>query len=122
MSYRTERLNSEMRKVLSQIIARLKDPRLTEFIGVTDVSVAKDLKTAKVRVEIFGDGDEQKIRETYETLCRCAGYIRKELAKEFRDLRTIPELTFLPDTSLQYSEHIEKILEEIKRHDDSGAH
>lgn len=118
MSYRAERINSEMRRALSQIISRLKDPRITEMVTVTDVNVAKDLKTAKVRVEIFGDGESEKVKETFDTLCRCAGFIRKELSQVFRDLRTIPELTFIMDNSLRYSEQIDKILEEIKKHDD----
>ncbi len=115
MSYRAERINSEMRRTLSQIIARLKDPRISSMVSVSSVNVAKDLKTAKVSVEIFGDDDHT--RETFDTLCRCAGFIRKELAKEFHDLRTIPELTFLIDNSLQYSAQIDKILEEIKKND-----
>ncbi|MCI8413185.1 MAG: 30S ribosome-binding factor RbfA [Clostridia bacterium] len=122
MSYRIERINSEMRKTLSQIIGRLKDPRMTEMVSVTAVNVAKDLKTAKVDVEIFGDGNEDKVRETFETLCRSGGFIRKELAREFHDLRTIPELTFRMDTSSAYSAHIDKILEEIKQNDGGGNH
>ena len=117
MSYRTERLNSEMRRILMQIIPRLKDPRLMAMINVTSVNVAKDLKTAKVRVEIFGDKDSEEVRGTFDTLCRCAGHIRKELSQELRDLRTIPELTFILDNSLEYSAHIEKILEDIKKND-----
>ena len=117
MSYRIERLNSEMRRVLSQIISRLKDPRISSMISVTSVDVAKDLKTAKVRVEIYGGTQNEHGKETYETLCRSAGFIRKELSKEFHDLRTTPELTFVVDKSLEYSSQIDKILEEIKKND-----
>ncbi|WP_251547107.1 30S ribosome-binding factor RbfA [Pumilibacter intestinalis] len=122
MSYRTERLNSEMRRAISQIISRLKDPRISAMIGVTSVNVAKDLKTAKVRVEIYGDRQSEQVKETFEALCRSAGHIRKELSQEFKDIRTIPELTFIKDNSLQYSAQIDKILEEIKKHDDNRAH
>ena len=117
MSYRTERINSEMRKTLSQIISKLKDPRISSMISVTSVEVAKDLKTAKVRVEIYGGIEDGHGKETYETLCHSAGFIRKELSKEFHDLRTIPELTFILDRSLQYSSQIDKLLEEIKKND-----
>ena len=115
MSYRQERINSEMRKVLSQIISKLKDPRVSAMVSVTSVVVAKDLKTAKVSVEIFGENGDAD--ETFNALCRCAGFIRKELSVEFHDLRTIPELTFVRDNSLQYSSNIERILEEIKKND-----
>ena len=120
MKYREDRLNGEMQRVLSQIIGKLKDPRITEMVSVLNVSVAKDLKTAKVTVSVFGSGDEEKKQTTFAALCRCAGFIRKELSREFHDLRTIPELTFLLDTSQAYSEHIEKIIEEIKKNDSRG--
>ena len=120
MSYRIERLNSEMRKVLSRIISRLKDPRITEMVSVTSVNVAKDLKTAKVYVEIFG-GDDAGKEGTFSALQHCAGYIRKELSREFNELRTIPELTFLMDNSSAYSKQIDKILEEIKKNDAEGS-
>ena len=122
MSYRIQRLNSEMRRVLSQIISRLKDPRVCSMVGISNVDVAKDLKTAKVRVEIYGDRQSEQVKETFEALCRSAGHIRKELSQEFKDIRTIPELTFIKDNSLQYSAQIDKILEEIKKHDDNRAH
>ncbi len=115
MSYRAERINSEMRRTLSQIISKLKDPRISSMVSVSSVNVAKDLKTAKVSVELFGDNEHKQ--ETFETLCRSAGFIRKELSKEFHDLRTIPELTFTMDNSLEYSAQIDKILEEIKKND-----
>lgn len=115
-------MNSEMRRVLSQILARLKDPRIGASVGVSDVNVAKDLKTAKVRVTFYGNQTEEQTQETYTALCHSAGFIRKELAKEFRDIRTIPELTFIVDKSLEYSAHIDKLLEEIKRNDDNGTH
>lgn len=120
MSYRAERINSEMRRALSQIIAKMKDPRVCCGVGITQVDVAKDLKTAKVRVEIYGNGNSEQAQETYTALCRSAGYIRKELSQQFRDLRTIPELTFTVDHSLEYSAQIDRILEEIKHNDTHG--
>lgn len=106
-----------MRRSLSQIIAKMKDPRIASSVGVVSVDVAKDLKTAKVRVELYGDCDSEQAKETFDALCRSAGFLRKELSQEFRDLRTIPELTFTVDRSLQYSAQIDKILEDIKQHD-----
>ena len=117
MQYKPERINSEMLKSIAQIIrTQVKDPRVTEMVTVTGVNVAKDLKTAKVYVSIFGDKD--RVQTTFDALVRCAGFIRHALATEMRDLRTVPELRFLPDTSLEYSQTINTILEGIKQHDD----
>ena len=41
-----------------------------------------------------------------------AGYFRSELAKRM-DLRTVPELKFIYDNSIEYGQKIEKIIEEI---------
>ena len=120
MSYRAERINSEMRRALSQIVARMKDPRVAASVGITSVQVAKDLKTAKVRVEIYGESGSEEAQETFAALCRSAGYLRKEVSQEFRELRTIPELTFTVDHSLEYSAQIDKILEDIKKNDAHG--
>lgn len=106
-----------MRRVLSQIISRLKDPRVCSMVGISNVDVAKDLKTAKVSVEIYAESGSEQATETFEALKHSAGFIRKELSREFKDLRTIPELTFLIDNSLGYSARIDKILEEIKQND-----
>ena len=60
MSYRIERINSEMLKSISNIIAnRVKDPNVEGMVSVLDVNVTKDLKYAKVYVSVFA-GDSQK--------------------------------------------------------------
>lgn len=116
MSYRIERLNSEMQKCISEIIRnKIRDPRIDNMVSVLAVSVAKDLKTAKVTVSVFGDNGAA----TLDALKNCAGFIRKELSEAFRDIRTIPQLTFILDTSLEYSIHINKLLDEIKNGSDS---
>lgn len=116
MNHRIDRLNSDMQRVISDIIEhRLKDPRVTELVSVTSVSIARDLKTAKVYLSIFGDKDRAEI--TFNTIVKCSGYIRSELAKEFRDIRCIPELEFLIDASMEYSRKIEGILKGLHEND-----
>ena len=116
MNFRIDRLNSEMQRSIADIIRnRIKDPRVTELVSVTSVNVAKDLKTAKVYLSIFGQSD--RVELTFLTICKCAGFIRSELAKEFRDLRCVPELRFLKDTSMEYSKKIESILDDINKNE-----
>jgi len=109
MSIRIQRINSEMQKAISQIIQnKVNDSRIEGMVSVLGVSVAKDLKTAKVTVSISTNPDG-----AMEALRSSAGFIRKELSQIFRDLRTTPELTFILDTSLDYSMRINKILDEM---------
>ncbi len=112
MSYRLQRLGREMQKSISEIIKfKIKDPRVSEVVSILDVTVSKDLKTAKVRVSIYGE----KETESFEALNKSAGYIRKELAQDFKDIRSIPQLNFVLDKSVEYSKHITKILDEINK-------
>ena len=49
MNFRIDRLNCDMQRAIAEIIEhKIKDPRKTEIVSVTKVSVAKDLKTAKI--------------------------------------------------------------------------
>lgn len=114
MSFRIDRLNSEMRKAIADIIDnKIKNPQKTEMVGVTSVEVAKDLKTAKVYLSIYGNPD--KIESTFAAIVRSAGFVKKELASIFRDLRCVPTLEFRLDKSMEYSAKIETILEDIRR-------
>ena len=63
MSFRTDRLNSEMRKVIADVIDnKIKDPRVTQMVSVTNVEVAKDLKTAKVYLSISATKKSARLR------------------------------------------------------------
>ena len=116
MNYRIERLNGDMQRVLADIIGhRIKDPRKTQLVGVTKVDIAKDLKTAKVYLSVLGDKDSALT--TFNTVVRSTGFIKSELAKEFRDIRQIPDIHFILDNTSEYGERIDKILKEIQRDD-----
>lgn len=114
MNFRMDRLNGEMQKNISDIINnKIKDPRVAgKMISVLSVNCAKDLKTAKVYLSIYGEKSEAK--KAFEAICRCAGFIRKEMSVYFNDIRTIPQLTFFLDDSMEYSAKIDSILEQIK--------
>ena len=115
MNFRMDRINGEMQKNISDIIRnKIKDPRVVgKMISVLSVNCAKDLKTAKVYLSIYGDKAESQ--KAFEGVCHCAGFIRKEMSIYFNDIRTIPQLTFFLDTSMEYSAKIDSILEQIKK-------
>ena len=111
MNFRIDRINSELQKSISEIIRRLKDPRISSMVSVLGVDSARDLESAKVYISCYGGNQE----ETLEALRSCAGYIRRELRSEYRELRSVPQLNFLLDTSMQYGERIDAILEGLKK-------
>ncbi len=114
MSYRIERINSEMLKSISDIISnRIKDPRVDGMVSVLEVDVSKDLKYAKVYVSIYSDNADKTLR----ALNNCAGFIRKELSLDFKDLKSVPQVTFILDTSEEYSRKINDILKDLSVND-----
>ena len=111
---RTSRLSSEYKKAIYEIIStKVKDENITEMVSVTDVDVSADLKHAKVYISVFSV-DELKKKATFGAIVKAAGFIRKELAA-MMTTRTVPELEFIKDESMEYGERIDKLLKEIEK-------
>ncbi len=91
------------------LLTEIKDPRIG-FVTVTDVEVTGDLREAKIYVSIMGD--EEKVKESWEGLQSALGFIRREIGQRVK-LRFTPKISFALDTSLDYSEHIQKLLLQV---------
>ncbi len=112
MKIRIGRMAEELKKEIMEIIQNhLKDPRVDGLVSVTEVQVSNDLSYAKVYVTKYGSAWAQN--EALQGLNDSKGFIRRELSKRFKT-RTVPELSFVADESLQYGAKIEAILQEIK--------
>lgn len=113
---RVEKVQELMKQEISDIILHeLKDPRIG-FVTVTSVSCTEDLREAKIYVSVMGE--EQSVRESLAGLSRALGFVRREIGRRIR-LRFTPEISFALDTSLNYSDHIQRILNAI--HEDMPA-
>ena len=111
MSLRSNRVGEQMKKELGDIIGRkLKDPRIG-FVTVTKVEMSGDLQIAKVYVSVLGSETEKQ--QTLAALEKATGYMRSEIGRRIR-LRYTPELTFVIDQSLEHSEHINKLLNDVQ--------
>ena len=61
MARRIERVSSLMRHEISELLQRqVKDPRLSQFMAVTEVSTSADLRYAKVFVSCMGSEEEKQ--------------------------------------------------------------
>jgi len=110
MAYRIERVNGQIRREISELIQhQLRDPRLDEFVAVTEVDTSSDLKYAKVFVSCFG-GQEQE-QKILGVLNAAAGFLRSELAKSV-NLRRTPELSFHWDNSIEHGDHILRLIDQ----------
>lgn len=114
---RSQRVSDLLREEIADIIAfKLKDPRIG-FVTVTGVDVTDDIKIAVVYISILKD--EEK-KTSLEVLNSAKSYIRSELSKRLR-MKTIPSIEFRLDSSIEYGDRIDQLLDEIRRKGESSA-
>ena len=110
MSERILRVNSEIQKAISDIIANeLKNPMIKGLITVTKVDTTQDLDQSKVYLSIF---EEETREDVFNAIKHSAGFIRRELARRV-DLRKTPFLTFFLDDSYNYGKKIDDAINKI---------
>ncbi|MGA2157860.1 MAG: 30S ribosome-binding factor RbfA [Dehalococcoidia bacterium] len=111
MTRRTERLNHLIQIELSDLLRKhVNDPRLNRLISITEVSVARDLKTAKVSISALGDNLDRK--EVIKGFASASGFLRRELAHRL-NIRITPELTFEFDDSIERGVKLVSLIENI---------
>lgn len=110
-SVRYDRLNEEVKKVLSEIVREMKDPRISTMTTIMLAEVTNDLKQAKVRVSVY-DEDEKVRAGSVEALNHAGGFISRELGKRM-EIRRVPQLKFVLDDSIAYSVHISQVLNQL---------
>jgi len=108
---RIERLSVLIKEVVSEVIFKMKDLRV-KFVTVTDVTMSKDMRYAKIFISILGDEEE---KTTFLAIKNATGFIRTELAHRL-EIRRIPEISFELDDSIErgvrLANYIEKIVNE----------
>ncbi|MBA2265792.1 MAG: 30S ribosome-binding factor RbfA [Chloroflexi bacterium] len=112
MSQRTDRLDSQIRQELADLLHReMKDPRVG-FATITRVETARDLGTAKVWVSIMGTDEERQ--ETMKALTDAAPWLRRQLGGRLT-LRHIPQLVIRHDDSIEAGDRVLRLLREIEQ-------
>ena len=110
-SNRIGRINEEIQRELASLIPTVKDPRVTGMISITAVDTTPDLRYAKVFVSML---DKTDVQEVVKGLKSAAGYLRRQLGQALQ-LRYTPELTFVPDNSIEEGAHILKLLNDLEK-------
>ncbi|HIP53456.1 MAG TPA: 30S ribosome-binding factor RbfA [Chromatiales bacterium] len=106
---RTDRVASQLQRELAALVRdELKDPRLG-MITIQEVRVARDYSHAKVYfTALGGEADSKECEEILNGPAR--RYLRRLLGQRIR-LRTIPELHFVYDVSIDKGEHLSELIE-----------
>ncbi len=111
---RLSRISNAYMEQLNIIFGQETKNRLLKDIVVTSVSVSNDLSFAKVYYTCM---NKDKV-EVQKELEKSSGFFRSEIAKKVI-LRHTPELEFKYDTSIEYANHIEEIINKIHEKDTS---
>jgi len=105
---RAERVAGEMRRALATLVQQeVKDPAVG-FVSVSDVEVSRDLSHARVFVTVF---EESTAKDSIRALNKAAGFLRKRLGQEMR-LRSVPELSFRHDDSVETGQRMDRLIDE----------
>lgn len=115
MKKRTDRLNSLLQEVLSEVIRKeVKNPHLHGLLTITRVDISADLRHAKVYVSVIAEKEDQI--QSIRVLNEAAGFIAVKSSK-LVVMRFFPELRFILDDSAEKHMRIEQILKEIADED-----
>jgi ribosome-binding factor A len=111
MSQRTDRLDSQIRAELAELLQReMKDPRVG-FATITRVETARDLGTARVWVSTMGTPDDRA--RTMKALTDAAPWLRRQLGDRLT-LRHVPQLVIRQDDSIEAGDRVLRLLRDIE--------
>lgn len=113
--YKINRVTSDIRLTLSELLREVKDPRVSKLISIVKLDVSGDMSYATVYVSAIEGGEATA--ESVKALNKsAAGYLRRELGSRMK-LRKVPELRFVADNSIENSAHISKIIDSFNSSD-----
>ena len=114
MSQRTDRLDSQIRQELMDLLQReMKDPRIG-FVTITRVETARDLGSARIWVSILGTEEERD--RSMKALGVATPWLRRRLAERLT-LRSVPQLSLRHDDSIEAGDRVLRLLREIEQQD-----
>jgi ribosome-binding factor A len=109
---RQQRVAEEIQRRASVFIRdELKDPRLG-FVTVTGVEINSDLTHATVFVSVLGDEAEQE--QTMQVLRRAKGLVKRDIG-DWLSIRTVPDIAFKLDTSIERGARILQLMRGLDR-------
>ena len=109
MSVKIDRISSEVGRIVSEIMLLEARDETLKHVTVTGCVVTNDLSFANIYYTYMGDESLEDVKKNLEV---AAPYLRTVLASKI-DLRHTPELRFHYDTSVEYGQNIERIIDEL---------
>jgi len=115
---RTRRVGEQIQRELAMLLQRdFKDPRV-QWVTVSAVHVTRDFAHAKVFVTVLNKSED--IKQELDILNQAQRFFRHELGKRMR-LRTIPQLHFVYDESIERGSKLTRLIEDAVEKDGSQS-
>jgi ribosome-binding factor A len=106
---RNRKIADAIQRELSELIRlELRDPRVS-MVTLTAVEVTRD--NAHAKVFFTSMGTEAQIESCQHGLQRAAGFLRSQLAHRL-SIRTVPQLHFEVDTSVERGVRLSKLIDD----------
>ena len=107
---RTSRIGEVIMRELAQMIQQeVSDPRVG-MVTVSHVDVTSDLRYAKVYITRLNETEsEEDVKECIAGLTNAAGFLKRGIAKRV-EIRSVPELKFYYDKSLEHGFHMDELI------------
>lgn len=118
---RTDRVAAQIQRELAELVRVNLDSRKTGMITIQAVEVVRDFSHAKVYFTFLGGELDQ--RGVTQALKQAAPGLRHELGQRIR-MRTVPELHFLHDDSIERGSRLSALIEQAVKsdHPDQDGH
>lgn len=106
---RNRKIADAIQRELSELIRlEMRDPRV-RLVTLTDVVVTRD--NAHAKVFFTSMGSDAEITKTQQGLQSAAGFLRSQLASRLT-IRTVPQLHFEVDTSVERGVRLSKLIDD----------
>src|SRR3546814_1617507 len=111
---RSDRVAEQVRRELADLLQfEVKDPRVG-MVTITEVEVSGDMAHAKIFYSAPVQDNPQAMAELPTGLEKSACFLRSQLGKRMM-LRTVPQLHFVYDTSIDQGMKLSRLIDESDR-------
>ncbi len=115
---RARRVEEQIKRELASMVSKEVDVAGLGMVTFTAIDLASDLSWAKVYFTLLASNLDEK--EGAKVMNEAAPYLRHCLSK-IMTLRSVPQLRFYYDVSIERGNKMEALLDEVTKQDNSSS-
>ncbi len=113
MSYRIEKVNENIKKIISEIISRSIEIKPGIFLTISKVDTSKDLRYTQVFISVFPESEfEYAIKTLEKEIYKIQGILNKKLST-----KPLPKIEFKLDFTEKRVSEMEKLFIKIRENE-----